>query len=72
MSPVGYEVLPFDPKEIPKNDGAEVVSKIMLKLNVTNHGLSNQVHDDIMLKIHNMNFMLLSEDDGSLYEKSKP
>ena len=50
----------------------EITSKILLKLNVTNHGLADQVHDDILLKIHNKNFLLLQSDDGSLYKKSRP
>lgn len=42
--------------------------KAVLKLNVTNHGLSDQIHDDIKVRIHNNNFLLRQSQDGSNYK----
>lgn len=49
-----------------------VNNKAVIRLNVTNHGMSDQIHDDIKLRIHNANFLLSKSDDGSLYQKSQP
>ena len=31
--------------------------------------MSDQIHDDIKLRIHNANFLLAKSDDNSLYQK---
>lgn len=42
--------------------------KAILRLNVTNHGLSDQIHDDMKVRIHNNNLLLKEADDGSNYK----
>ena len=69
LQALGYTKLPFTSDQTLSQ---KVSNKILLKLNVTNHGLSDQVHDDIALYIHNKNFKLLKPDDGSLYQTQKP
>ena len=49
------------------SQGSET-NHVTLKLNVTNHGLSDQVHDDIALFMHNKQFKLKLSDNGSLYQ----
>ena len=57
---------------MPAEDKEDISIKILLKVNVTNHGLADQVHDDILLKIHNNKFNLLKSNDNSLYTSSRP
>jgi hypothetical protein len=40
--------------------------KAVLKMRVTNHGLSDQVHDNIKLRVENKN-LHISTHDSSLY-----
>jgi hypothetical protein len=42
--------------------------KAVLRLNVTNHGLSDQIHDDMKVRIHNNNMLLKQANDGSNYK----
>ena len=68
-------MISFDASElskVPAEDKEDISIKILLKVNVTNHGLADQVHDDILLKIHNNKFNLLKSNDNSLYTSSRP
>ena len=41
----------------------------VLSLNVSNHGLSDQLLDDIALRFENKNFFIFDDENGSLHQK---
>ena len=72
IKPVGYELVKRTEQEL-NNPYYRMFNKIkytaILRLNVTNSGMSDQIYDNIKLRILNRNFMTLTDSCGMLDKK---
>lgn len=62
IQPMGYTKFKTDPTK----NHFQAKHGAVLFINVTNHGLSDQIHDDIRLRIDNVNMLIDPERNGRL------
>jgi len=70
ISPVGYKVEKVD--KIFKLDdwnNSTIEKRATLIMNVTNSGLSDQIHDDIKIQIQSQSLSVIKGDSNSRYEE---
>ena len=49
--------------------GVRVNNVAVISLNVSNHGLSDQIQDDMFVRFENRNFHIAEDENGSLHHK---